>query len=101
MLVATGTSERPGRPIVLVVSNDRRLVEALCYSLQQTGFAPSCACEEPDLVLIDTATSALPASRGVPVMALVEAHEAAIRAAIAGGADDFLTQPFSVSATVS
>jgi len=102
MLVATGTRERPEQPTVLVVSSDDALADVLSYNLKQAGFVPSRNCEQPDLVLVDLQNSETPPGYrgGVPVMALVDATETAIRAAISGGARDFLTKPFAPSALI-
>jgi two-component system, OmpR family, phosphate regulon response regulator PhoB len=105
---------------VLIVDDERDLVEVLAYNLRRAGFEPltaaSCgeaiaglAARVPDLVLLDVmlpdgsgvevlrALRAEPRSRHVPVIMLT-ARGAELDRVLAFelGADDYVTKPFSV-----
>ena len=107
------------KPHVLIVEDEAALVELLRYNLESEGFQVSAANDgeealtavseaKPDLVILDwmlPLVSGLevcrqirrkPESRDVPVIMLTARGEEADRVrGLEGGADDYITKPFS------
>ncbi len=110
---------------ILVVEDDRELVELLCFNLKKAGFAIGTACDgvealkkarslSPDLVLLDLMLPELDgfavceilrrdqATASVPIIMLTAASSYLARlAGFESGANDYITKPFSVEHLLS
>ena len=104
---------------ILVVDDEKAIVEAVQYNLQKAGFRvvtaadgesaiEKCRREEPDLVVLDIMLPKVdglevcrilkqdPKFRRMPILMLsVKAHETDKVVGLELGADDYLTKPFS------
>jgi two-component system phosphate regulon response regulator PhoB len=113
------------KPHILIVEDESALVELLRYNLEKEGFRVSAATDgeealaaiadtRPDLVVLDwmlPLVSGLevcrqirrkPETRDVPVIMLTARGEEADRVrGLEGGADDYITKPFSPSELVA
>jgi len=107
------------QPKVLVVDDEKNIVEAITYNLQQAGFRTLTAAdgkralelaqrEVPDLITLDVMLPGIDGwevcrqlrqdarTRRIPVIMLtVKSHEADKIVGLELGADDYLTKPFS------
>ena len=106
-------------PKILVVDDERSIVEAVRYSLERAGFRVAaasdgeealerCRAEAPDLMVLDLMLPGLDglevcrilrgdnATRGVPIIMLtVKGQEMDKIVGLELGADDYMTKPFS------
>src|SRR3954452_23403586 len=112
------------KPKVLVIEDERALVEVLTYNLQREGFEVLTALDGqeglrkaqlklPDLIVLDLMLPVLPGlevcrelragaqTRDIPiVMVTAKAEEADELVGLAMGADDYVTKPYSMKVLI-
>ncbi len=113
------------KPHVLIVEDEAALIELLRYNLEKEGFRVSAAVDgeealaavddaKPDLIILDWMLPLIsglevcrqlrrkPATRDVPIIMVTARGEEADRIrGLEGGADDYVTKPFSPSELIA
>ena len=113
------------KPVVLVVDDERDLVEMICLNLERHGFTPITAFtgtsalemasrHQPRLILLDVMLPGVegtevarrlraePATQHIPIIMLTaRTEETDVVVGLAMGADDYVTKPFSMKVLVA